>query len=222
MNSLDMQPDTLTQPAVAAPASARASRAVSWITASVALTVANAVAASLGWSWNFIFGMTWSYPIEDTFYAAGQTLLALVVGIALALPMLWIARQGRPRPRMMLLAATVFVLGALVSAVLYGDTIAAAGQSFIAVLAILAWREQWSQPLALYGGTPARQRLIRAVPESISTLHMPPCVIVRGGTATNHTSWDKHRDHNPAGARNGARSGALGAPRGCAATQGDQ
>lgn len=113
-------------------------RAVSWIKISVLLTMINAVLVFFGTSINFIFGMTWSYPIEDLAYQAGNAWGALLVAVLLALPMLWVANRARTQPRLMLIiAAAVFLLGAMVSMAWYGDFIGMAGQLVIFVLAVL-------------------------------------------------------------------------------------
>ena len=115
-----------------------AMRAVSWIRVSVLLTVINAVLVFFGTSINFIFGMTWSYPLEDLAYQAGNAWGGLLIGVLLALPMLWIANRARTQPRLMLIiAAAVYLLGAVISVVSYGDFIGMAGQLVIFVLAVL-------------------------------------------------------------------------------------
>lgn len=115
-----------------------ATRAASWIRVSVLLTIVNALLLFFGSSINFIFGMTWSYPIEDLAYSAGNALGALFIGIALALPMLWVANRARTQPRLMLaIAAAVYLIGSLVAIGIYGDFIGMAGQLVIFGLAVL-------------------------------------------------------------------------------------
>lgn len=119
-----------------------ATRAVSWIRVSVLLTIVNAVFLFFGSTINFIFGMTWSFPIEDLAYRDDNALGGLLIAIALALPMLWIANRALRHPRLMLsIAAAVYLLGAVIAIGLYGDGISMAGQLVIVVLAVLGVKD---------------------------------------------------------------------------------